>query len=169
MKQTIQLLIALALCWSLTACGGGENATETSDSTQADTAKAKETPEEVEAPEETPALTEEAQAFVKQWSLISFSHADGRKEENISNRILDLKADGTFEELFNKKVIASGTWNVSKEGEQQMLILVHKTGEMASELKNGEEKITVKEISADKMVTEDDGGKMTETFVPVSE
>ncbi|NJL12689.1 MAG: hypothetical protein HC913_06650 [Microscillaceae bacterium] len=169
MKQTIQLLIALVLCWSLMACGGGEKATNNADSTQADTAEANKTTEATEVSEESPELSEEAQPFVKKWSMTSFSHNDGRKEENISNRILNLKEDGTFEEFFNKRVIASGTWNVSKEGERQMLVLTHKTGEMSTELKDGEEKLTVKEISADKMITEDDGGKMSETFVPASE
>jgi hypothetical protein len=54
-----------------------------------------------------------------------------------------------------------------KEGNSQVLVLTHTSGDMVTKLREGKEKLMIKEISADKMVTADNDGKMTETFMVV--
>lgn len=145
------------------ACGGGSTETEnkTEDSTKTDT-KVEEKKEEAKDTAQF-VLTEEAKVFVNNWKLDAYTHADGKSEKNIQGAFLNLMEDGTFKELFNEKIIASGNWMVSQD--KKSLTLMHKTGKYKEEFGKEEEKFTIKEISATKLTTVDDGGKMTETYL----
>lgn len=167
--------LLLALLMSCFACGGSTETNTDTDSTKTDSTE--QTPEEATtesnteetANETTVELSEEAKPFVKKWAMTSYTDTQGKTQDNIDNAFLELADDGTFVELFSGKEIASGTWNIEKEGEGMVLVLTHKKGEMASQLSEGKEKLNVKEFSPEKMITVDDGGKMSETFVPVKE
>ncbi len=171
MKYLNNLLIATILL-ACFACGGGgeteskegEISTDSTEQTTGDETKNSNTEESED--KTTVEISEDAKPFVKKWAMISYTDTEGKSKDKIDNAFLELADDGTFTELFSGKEIASGTWNVEKEGEKMLLVLTHKKGEMASQLSEGKEKLNIKEFSAEKMVTVDDGGKMTETFVP---
>jgi hypothetical protein len=163
--KLISKLTFFVLLFFAFACGG--SSTEGEKKTD-DTAKTETKPDEAEKKEEPKdtvkfVLTDEAKVFVNKWKLDSYTHTDGKSEKNIQGSFLSLKEDGSFEELFNANVIASGTWNVSKD--QKTLTLIHKTGKYKEEFGKETEDVSVKEVSAAKLVTVDAGGKMTETYV----
>jgi hypothetical protein len=104
--------------------------------------------------EETPQkeeLSEEAKKIAKKWNRKSYTHDDGKVEEVKSKEELDLKADGTFEELFAGKSIATGTWNVK----DKQLVLKHLTGQE----KDQAEKHKVEEANDNKLVLLNEKGK----------
>ncbi len=169
--------LLMALLMSLLACGGSTETDTNTDSTSTDSSteqsNTESTPDNSNTEESenmtTVEISEDAKPFVKKWAMTSYTDTEGKSQDNIDNAFLELADDGTFVELFSGKEIASGTWNVEKEGEAMVLVLTHKKGEMASQLSEGKEKLNIKEFSAEKMITVDDGGKMTETFVPAKE
>ncbi len=155
-------ILLIALFPLLFACGGGEDTStyETEDSTTtASEVEEEETVAVGDTTVEERELSEVEQKFVKKWQMTSFVHEDGRKEEGLSGDYLNLMEDGTYEEIFKDNVVATGNWKV----EEGTLVLNHETGEFMGT----QEKLVVKEITEDKLITEDDEGKMTETFTPV--
>ncbi|TAE76264.1 MAG: hypothetical protein EAZ85_00635 [Bacteroidetes bacterium] len=165
MKKII-LSIALVACMGLTSCGSGgektanENAEKTADASK--DANKKE-PEKVEETDKTEAPTKpsaEGLKIAKKWKMVKFTHTDGKEEkepEKNSVKILNLKDDGTFEQLMNDKVINAGNWKLDGKS-----IVLKKAGASGAEVK--EEKLNVKSSNDKQLVTVDDDGKMTETF-----
>ncbi|MDX2305721.1 MAG: hypothetical protein NW226_23140 [Microscillaceae bacterium] len=164
--KLIQNLLLNTLFLFLVACGGGGSTTDTTDSTQnnedstAEEANSEETSQKVVTID---VENEDVKMLIKRWKMTEYTHTDGKSEKNIKGAFLVLKEDGTFEELFNANVIASGKWSFEVEG--KVISLMHETGEM----KGDNEKLTVKELTADKLITLDDEGKMTETWMPEAE
>lgn len=171
MKKLTYTLMFLAMFGFMAACGGGESDTETeetSDSTSTEETTSTEAEEEntqaVDDEESEAALNSEtAQKLARKWQMIAYSHTDGRSEEGLEGDFLVLNADGSFSEVFKGKEVASGKWSLSEDEKQ--LILKHETGEFLGK----ESKMTIQEVSAEKLVTVDDEGKMTETFVAAPE
>jgi hypothetical protein len=161
--KLLQILLLAGIFAMLTACGGGSTETKTEDTTKIE-AKEESTEKKEEAKEEAKfELTEDIKPFVNKWKLSEVTHIDGKTEKVKEDGYLELKEDGTFNELFGKNVIASGNWTASKD--KKTLNLLHKSGDYRNKMGKEDEPFVVKEISADKLVTVDDGGKMTEVFV----
>jgi hypothetical protein len=162
--KLLQTLLLAGTFAMLTACGGGSGETKTEDTTAKTEAKEEATEKKEEAKEEAKfELTDDVKPFVNKWKLSEVTHMDGKTEKVKEEGYLELKEDGTFNELFGKNVIASGNWMASKD--KKTLTLMHKSGDYKSKMGREEEPFTVKEISADKLATVDEGGKMTEIFV----
>jgi hypothetical protein len=162
------LIVFFFVSISTFSCSNKETLEKDTETTVID--KEDESETETETPEVevvTVELSEEAKPFAKEWAMKSFTHTDGKVQDNIDNSFLTLGEDGKFVELFSTKEVATGTWNIMKEGNSQVLVLTHTSGDMVTKLREGKEKLMIKEISADKMVTADNGGKMTETFMVV--
>ena len=141
LKNALYSLIILVAC---TACGSEP---------KADADKEKEPPKETatEKNKETQKpkeLSEDGKKLVKKWLLKSFTHSDGKVQE-VKESSLNLSADGTFDEVRNKKSIATGTWNVEKNE----LVMAHLTGDM----KDQTEKSTIKESSDKKLILNEKG------------
>ncbi len=163
MKKII-LSIAMVAFLGMTACGGGgEKTTENAEKTP----ETKEIPKKGEDPkiaetDKTEAPTKpsaEGMKIAKKWKMTKFTHADGKEETekgNTAGKVMNLKADGTFEQTVNEKVIVAGNWKLDGKN------LVLKSGAAGAEVK--EEKLTIKSSDEKQLVTMDDGGKMTETF-----
>ncbi|MCU0444778.1 MAG: hypothetical protein MUE85_07650 [Microscillaceae bacterium] len=162
----MKLLHTLLLAGSfglLTACGGGTTETKSTDTTKTE-AKEETTEVKEEAKEEVKfELTDDVKPFVNKWKLAEVTHTDGKTEKAKEDGYLELKEDGTFNELFGKNVVASGNWTASKD--KKTLTLIHKSGDYKSRMGKEEEPFVIKEISADKLATVDADGKMTEIFV----
>ena len=152
MKRTF-LVWATALSFAMASCGGEAPKTEKEPEKEAAKEKTDDKPQTPKAAE----LTEEAKKIAKKWTLKEITHADGKKEKAKSNSILDLKADGTFTELFAGKEVATGTWQVTGKD----FVMTHLTGAMAAQKT---EKLSIKEATDKKLVTSDDEGKMTESY-----
>ena len=165
--KLLQNLLLSALFLFLVACGGGDTTTEdTTEENTEETTNEETTEESTEETSEEAGLdleNEDVKMLINRWKMTAYTHTDGKKEEGIENAYLVLKEDGTFEELFNANVIASGSWSYDAEGKE--ISMIHETGE----LKGDNEKFTVEEISAEQMITKDDEGKMTETWVVEAE
>jgi hypothetical protein len=97
------------------------------------------------------ALSEEGQKIAKKWNRKSYTHDDGKVEEVKSKEELDLKVDGSFEEFFAGKSIATGTWNVK----DKQLLLKHLTGQE----KDQTEKHKIEEASDAKLILLNEKGK----------
>lgn len=151
MKRT-NILWATVLAYTLTACGGEKPKEEEKEKPEkevkAEENKQPETPETPKAEE----LSEEAKKMAKKWAMKEFTHTDGKREEEKGVRILNLKADGSFEKVFGEKVVENGTWNVKNK------VLITKSS------KGTEEKAAIKEVSDKKLITTSDDGKMSETY-----
>jgi hypothetical protein len=161
--KLLQTLLLAGIFAMLTACGGGSTETKTEDTTKTE-AKEETTEKKEEVKEDAKfELTEDVKPFVNKWKLSEITHIDGKTEKAKEDGYLELKEDGTFNELFGKNVVASGNWTASKD--KKTLTLMHKSGDYKNKMGKEEEPFVVKEISADKLVTVDDGGKMTEIFV----
>ncbi|TAE18786.1 MAG: hypothetical protein EAZ95_03410 [Bacteroidetes bacterium] len=151
MKRT-NFVWATALAFTMIACGG--EAPKQEEKEKPEPEPKEEAPKKEEPKPE--ALSEEGQKIAKKWAMKEFTHTDGKKEEVKGKQILHLKADGTFEQVFGEKTVATGTWNVKDKN----LTMKHLTGAE----KDQTEKLVVKEATDKKLVTVDDGGKMTETY-----
>lgn len=153
--KLLQNLLTVSFFALLTACGGGEKTEEKKDTLQTEEPKIEEKTEEPKME-----LTEDAKMLVKKWQMVSFTHTDGKKEDNIDDAFLELNEDGSFIEIFKGQTIATGKWMLSED--KKSLTFKHETGEF----KDREKKEEVKEMGAEKLVTSDDDGKMIETYVP---
>lgn len=121
--------------------------------------------EETKAEEDTIKVdmsSKEAKILAKNWAMTAFTHTDGRKQDNITNASIELKEDGTFDEKFKGQSIATGKWMLADNNKN--LVLKHLTGNMKDKI----EKLGIKELKDDKLVTVDDDGKMTETYIPAA-
>ena len=166
--KLLQNLLLSALFLFLVACGGADTTTteESTEETTEATENTEETTETTEETAETNSLdleNEDIKMLINRWKMTAYTHTDGKSEEGIEGAYLVLKEDATFEELFNTNVIASGSWSYDAEGKE--LSLIHETGE----LKGDNEKFAIEELSAGEMITKDDEGKMTETWVAEAE
>lgn len=159
MKKII-LSVTVAAFLVMTACGSGgekkaENTPESKE--EADKKQPEKTNTESEKAEAPTKPSAEAMKIAKKWKMTKFTHADGKEEkEKVANKILNLKEDGTFEQMMNDKVIVAGNWKL--EGK----VISLKSGSAGAEIK--EEKLTLKSSDDKQLVTIDDDGKMTETF-----
>lgn len=171
-KLSILFTLFIFSVVTLSSCDSEEKSESDTDTTKAATEEVteEETSTEETSTEEEPAavvLSEEAKPFAKEWAMTSFTNTEGKSQDGIDNAFLTLGEDGKFKETFSGKEIASGTWDIIKEGDVQVLVLTHLKGEMATQLQEGKEKLSIKEFSTEKMITSDDDGKMTETFMAV--
>jgi predicted secreted protein len=153
----LQNLLFIASFFAMVACGGNSTSTEnTEDTAQKDSVTTEEEPKE-----KVPSLSEDdKKSFAKKWQMVSYVHADSSKEQSKEDEVIALNEDGKFELLFNEKSIAGGSWGVEVQDSVKIITLMHESGPE----KDLTEKLTVKEVSADKLVTVDDSGKMTETY-----
>ncbi|MEO1653441.1 MAG: hypothetical protein AAFU64_07855 [Bacteroidota bacterium] len=161
--KLLQSLFILSLFCFIVSCGGGEQVSEdetTEEETSEESSDATET--EDETSEETASLdleNEDVKMLVKTWKMISFTHEDGSNEEAQEEDLLVLNEDGTFADIFKGNEVATGVWSYDAEG--RIISLKHKTGNLMGD----NQKLAIKELAADKLITIDDDGKMTETFV----
>lgn len=160
--KLLKSLFILSLFFFIASCGGGEQASEGEGTEEATEESTETTESEEETSEETVSLdleNEDVQMLVKTWKMVSFTHEDGSNEEAQEEDLLVLNEDGTFADIFKGNEVASGVWNYDAEG--RIISLEHKTGNLMGD----KQKLTIKELAADKLITIDDDGKMTETFV----
>jgi len=151
MKNT-SFVWATVLALVMTACGGEATKVDEKEKPEKETTLKEENKETQKAPE----LTEEAKKIVKMWARKSYTHNDGKVEAVKGKELLELKADGTFEEIFGEKSVATGTWNVKDKN----LSLKHLTG-MEKDIV---EKHIIKEVSDKMLMLVNEKNKMTEIY-----
>ncbi len=165
--KILQILFLFSFVTCVVACGGGTETTTTeTDTTSTEATSTDDTTPEVEEPEAPsgPDMSDEdVSTLARKWQLTAFTHIDGQKEENIEGDFLYLNEDGSYTEIVKLDTIV-GTWDLDKT-EGKVLMLKPTTGKFAGQT----EKLAIEELSAEQMITSDDDGKMTETFVVVPE
>lgn len=155
----IQKLIVLAFfLFATIACGGGESDTE--EEKEEATEEEDTSSEEEEKEEEADMSSDEAKMLAKTWKMTEFIHEKGETEQAQEEDLLTLNVDGTYIDTIEGKEMESGTWQLS-EDKKEVVFKVEK-GEFMGSTK----RVSIKELTKEKLVTVDDDGKMTETFVP---